>query len=143
MAPSFHQGPAEVCQARLRTGRNGASGDVQLEGASRDPADRFFNNGQAILIFIRSRTSRAATISTSPAGIEQVPRREDILRMDYQINEKTRLSGRFIRNEDEQRFAYGTTSARGTGRFRSPRGATGRATPRVHADQHLQPDAGQ
>src|SRR6185295_7452332 len=39
------------------------------------------------------------------------PRRENILRMDYQINTSTRLSGRWVYNYDDQQFAYGTTTA--------------------------------
>jgi hypothetical protein len=76
------------------------------------PQNRFFNNGQAILNLYPSPnvTGRNDFNFTSQVS-SRYPRREDILRMDYQINENTRLSGRFIRNEDEQQFAYGTTSA--------------------------------
>jgi hypothetical protein len=41
----------------------------------------------------------------------EYPRREDILRLDWQIASGTRLSFRYIHNRDEQRFSYGTTSA--------------------------------
>ncbi len=38
------------------------------------------------------------------------PRREDIVRIDYQINEKNRIYGRFINNYDDQILSYGTTT---------------------------------
>ena len=39
------------------------------------------------------------------------PRRENILRIDWQIAAATRLSGRWVYNYDDQQFAYGTTTA--------------------------------
>ena len=39
------------------------------------------------------------------------PRRENIIRVDWQIASSTRLSGRWVYNYDEQQFAYGTTTA--------------------------------
>ena len=44
------------------------------------------------------------------------PRRENIIRVDWQIVTATRLSGRWVYNHDDQQFAYGTTTASGTGR---------------------------
>jgi hypothetical protein len=38
------------------------------------------------------------------------PRREDIVRVDYAINQKNRLYGRFINNYDDQILSYGTTT---------------------------------
>jgi hypothetical protein len=76
------------------------------------PQNRFFNNGQAILnLYPTPNVTGRNDFNFTSQVSSKYPRREDILRMDYQINEKTRLSGRFIRNEDEQQFAYGTTSA--------------------------------
>ena len=39
------------------------------------------------------------------------PRRETILRMDFQANSSTRVSVRWVNNQDDQQFAYGTTTA--------------------------------
>ena len=38
------------------------------------------------------------------------PRREDIVRVDYIINDKNRLTGRYINNYDDQILSYGTTT---------------------------------
>jgi hypothetical protein len=76
------------------------------------PANRFYNNGQAILnLYPQANVTGRNDFNYTSQVSSKYPRREDILRMDYQINERMRLSGRFIRNEDEQQFAYGTTSA--------------------------------
>ncbi len=76
------------------------------------PQNRFFNNGQAILnLYPRPNFTGNNIFNFTSQVSSEYPRREDILRMDYQISDGMRLSGRFIRNEDEQRFAYGTTSA--------------------------------
>ena len=76
------------------------------------PQGPSFKNGQAILnLYPQANVTGRNDFNYTSQVSSEYPRREDILRMDYQINEKTRLSGRFIRNEDEQRFAYGTTSA--------------------------------
>ncbi|HKC88228.1 MAG TPA: carboxypeptidase regulatory-like domain-containing protein, partial [Blastocatellia bacterium] len=76
------------------------------------PQNRFFNNGQAILnLYPKPNVSGNSIFNFTSQVSSKYPRREDILRMDYQISEGIRLSGRFIRNEDEQQFAYGTTSA--------------------------------
>ena len=39
------------------------------------------------------------------------PRRENVIRVDWQISSATRLSGRWVYNYDDQQFAYGTTTA--------------------------------
>ncbi len=76
------------------------------------PQNRFFNNGQAILnLYPQANVAGRNDFNFTSQVSSKYPRREDILRMDYQITENMRLSGRFIRNEDEQQFAYGTTSA--------------------------------
>ncbi len=76
------------------------------------PANRLFSNGQAILnILPLPNVSGRNDFNYTSQRSSEYPRREDILRMDFQISERTRLNGRFIRNEDEQRFSYGTTTA--------------------------------
>lgn len=76
------------------------------------PANRFFNNGPAILnLYPQANVAERSDFNYTSQVSSKYPRREDILRMDWQLADSTRLSGRFIRNEDEQQFAYGTTSA--------------------------------
>ena len=40
-----------------------------------------------------------------------IPRREDIARVDWQISSRTRLSARYVHNKDEDRQPLGTTTA--------------------------------
>ena len=76
------------------------------------PQGRFYSNGQAILnLYPLPNVSGRNDFNYSSQVSSKYPRHEDILRMDYQISDNTRLSGRFIRNTDDQLFAYGTTSA--------------------------------
>jgi Carboxypeptidase regulatory-like domain/TonB-dependent Receptor Plug Domain len=76
------------------------------------PASRFYSNGQAILnLYPAPNVAGRNDFNYSSQRSSEYPRREDILRVDYQISDNTRLSGRFIRNSDEQRFSYGTTTA--------------------------------
>jgi hypothetical protein len=76
------------------------------------PPSRFYSNGQAILnIYPLPNVSGRNDFNYTSQRSSEYPRREDILRMDLQISDRTRLNGRFIRNQDEQRFSYGTTTA--------------------------------
>jgi carboxypeptidase family protein/TonB-dependent receptor-like protein len=76
------------------------------------PANRFYSNGQAILnLYPLPNVSGRNDFNYTSQRSSEYPRREDILRMDFQISERTRLNGRMIRNQDEQRFSYGTTTA--------------------------------
>jgi outer membrane receptor protein involved in Fe transport len=74
---------------------------------------RFYGPGQAILkLFPAPNTTAGGNVynftSQAPSSY---PRRENIVRVDYQIASSTRLSGRWIHNYDDQQFAYGTTTA--------------------------------
>jgi hypothetical protein len=75
------------------------------------PANRLYSPGVAILnLFPQPNTSGSNYNYTSqvPSGY---PRRETILRMDFQANSSTRVSVRWVNNQDDQQFAYGTTTA--------------------------------
>ena len=76
-------------------------------------SSRFYAPGQAILnLFPAPNTTAGGNVynftSQAPSSY---PRRENIVRVDYQITSNTRLSGRWIHNYDDQQFAYGTTTA--------------------------------
>ena len=77
------------------------------------PMTRIYAPGQAILNFLPSSNTTAGGFpynytSQVPSAY---PRRETILRGDYQIDSNTRLSLRWVHNYDDQQFAYGTTTA--------------------------------
>jgi hypothetical protein len=76
------------------------------------PASRIYQPGQTILNFLPSPNTTVGGFqynytSQVPSAY---PRRETILRGDYQINSDTRLSVRWVHNYDNQQFAYGTTT---------------------------------
>jgi hypothetical protein len=77
------------------------------------PTGRIYGPGQAILNFLPTANTTAGGnpynyTSQVPAAY---PRMETILRGDWQINDSTRLSVRWIYNHDDQQFPYGTTTA--------------------------------
>jgi hypothetical protein len=77
------------------------------------PASRIYAPGQTVLNFLPSPNTTAGGFpynytSQVPSSY---PRRETILRGDYQISSDTRLSVRWVHNYDNQEFAYGTTTA--------------------------------
>jgi hypothetical protein len=76
-------------------------------------ANRLYAPGATILkLFPAPNTTAGGNVynytSQAPSAY---PRRENIIRVDYQIADSTRLSGRWVYNFDEQQFAYGTTTA--------------------------------
>jgi outer membrane receptor protein involved in Fe transport len=77
------------------------------------PASRIYGPGRAILnVFPGPNATAGGNVyNYSSQDPSEYPRREDIVRLDWQIASATRLSARFIYNKDEQRFAYGTTTA--------------------------------
>ncbi len=107
------------------------------------PASRFYSNGQAILnLYPEPNVAGRNDFNYTSQRSSEYPRREDILRIDYQITDNMRLSGRFIRNSDEQRFSYGTTTAS----FNWPLTFTARRNGPglyvwIHVDQHFQLDS--
>ena len=76
------------------------------------PANRIYSPGQAVLGFLPLPNSTASgTYNYTSQVPSAYPRREDIVRVDWQISDKARLSGRWVHNFDDQQFAYGTTTA--------------------------------
>lgn len=77
------------------------------------PTARIYAPGQAILNFLPSPNTTAGgnAYNYTSQVPSSYPRRETILRGDYQIDPNTRLSIRWIHNYDDQQFAYGTTTA--------------------------------
>ena len=77
------------------------------------PSSRIYAPGQAILNFLPSPNTTAGgfVYNYTSQVPSSYPRRETILRGDYQINSDTRLSVRWVHNYDNQQFAYGTTTA--------------------------------
>ena len=76
------------------------------------PASCMFPGSQAVLNFFPSPNTTIGGNSynyTSQVS-SHYPRREDIVRVDYALNDKNRISGRFINNYDDQILAYGTTT---------------------------------
>jgi hypothetical protein len=76
------------------------------------PKSCFFPGAQAILNYFPAPNTTIGGNSynyTSQVS-SKYPRREDIVRVDYQINDKNRLYGRFINNYDDQVLSYGTTT---------------------------------
>ena len=73
------------------------------------PANRFFSSGQAILnVYPQGNVTGNPIFNYTSAISTQYPRREDILRMDYNITERTRLSARYTNNEEKRLLAYGS-----------------------------------
>jgi hypothetical protein len=77
------------------------------------PSNRVYGPGQAILrLFPEPNTTAGGNVYNYTSQVpSSYPRRETILRMDWQIATATRLSGRWVYNYDDQQFAYGTTTA--------------------------------
>lgn len=75
------------------------------------PSQCWFGGGEILNIYPAPNVAGNTQFNFTSQRSSSYPRREDILRVDFALSERTRLSGRFIRNQDEQFFSYGTTSA--------------------------------
>lgn len=75
------------------------------------PSRCFYGGGQILNFYPQPNVAGNSQFNYTSQRSSSYPRREDILRVDYIISENTKLNGRFIRNQDEQLFSYGTTSA--------------------------------
>lgn len=75
------------------------------------PQQCWFGGGQILNIYPQQNVTGNSQFNFTSQRSSTYPRREDILRIDYQLSANTRLSGRLIHNKDDQLFAYGTTSA--------------------------------
>jgi hypothetical protein len=72
------------------------------------PRDRWYQNGQQILSFYPTpNVTNNPQFNYTSAFSQEYPRREDIVRLDFNISEKTRFTARVINNSDEQLSYYG------------------------------------
>jgi outer membrane receptor protein involved in Fe transport len=73
------------------------------------PASRFYSSGQAILnLYPRPNVFGNPAFNYTSAVSTQYPRREDILRVDWNITNRTRLSVRYTNNKEDRLLAYGS-----------------------------------
>ena len=96
----------------LASGTCGPAGQGGCFPGNVIPKSRFFSDGQKIL--------NIYPLPNAPAGgqvynyVSQVsgkmPRREDILRLDYNISARTRFSARMIHNYEDREEPYGNSS---------------------------------
>ncbi len=77
------------------------------------PPASLYGPGQAILNFLpQPNTTVGGNVYNYTSQVpSSYPRSETILRGDWNINGNTRLSVRWVYNHDDQKFAYGTTTA--------------------------------
>lgn len=75
------------------------------------PSQCFYGGGQILKFYPLPNVSGNSQFNYTSQRSSTYPRREDILRIDFVLSENTRMSGRFIRNGDDQLFSYGTTSS--------------------------------
>ena len=95
------------------SGACNATTQVACFPGNRIPTNRLYAQGQAILkLFPAPNTTAGGNVYNFTSQVpSSYPRRENIIRVDYQITSDTRLSGRWVYNYDDQQFAYGTTTA--------------------------------
>lgn len=76
------------------------------------PQTCFFPGSQAVLnLFPLPNSTIAGSLYNYSSQISsKYPRREDIVRVDYVLNDKNRIYGRIIHNYDDQILTYGTTT---------------------------------
>lgn len=73
------------------------------------PTSRFFSSGAAILsVYPQPNVTGNSQFNYTSAISTKYPRREDILRVDYNITDNTRLSARYTNNHEERFLAYGS-----------------------------------
>ena len=73
------------------------------------PANRFFSSGQAILnLYPLPNVTGNPQFNFTSSVSTLYPRREDILRIDYNITDRTRLSARYTNNAEKRLLAYGS-----------------------------------
>jgi Carboxypeptidase regulatory-like domain/TonB dependent receptor/TonB-dependent Receptor Plug Domain len=78
----------------------------------RVPASRLYAPGLAILkIFPTANFSGGSGLNFTSQVPDSAPRREDLLRMDFQPTDKWRVTGRYMKNKEDILQAYGTTWA--------------------------------
>ena len=78
----------------------------------RIPANRLYAPGLAALnIFPQPNFSGGAGLNFTSQEPNNSPRREDLLRMDFQATDSWRVTGRYMKNKEDILQAYGTTWA--------------------------------
>ena len=78
----------------------------------RIPANRLYAPGLAALnLFPTSNFSGASSLNFTSQDPNSSPRREDLLRMDFQAAQNWRVTGRYMKNREDILQAYGTTWA--------------------------------
>jgi hypothetical protein len=87
------------------------------------PSSRFFAGAQGLLgMFPLPNAPEGGALYNYTSQLPRdIPRREDIARVDWQISTRTRLSARYVHNKDEDRQPLGTTTAA----FNTPLAAAG------------------
>ncbi|HEY6402201.1 MAG TPA: carboxypeptidase regulatory-like domain-containing protein, partial [Blastocatellia bacterium] len=74
-----------------------------------DPQSAWFSRGQAILnLYPLPNVTGNPQFNFTSSVSTQYPRREDILRIDYNITDRTRLSARYTNNAEKRLLAYGS-----------------------------------
>jgi hypothetical protein len=97
----------------LPCGASNTSGCFQDGGVlGRIPASRLYAPGIAALnIYPDPNFSGGSGLNINTSVPDQAPRREDLLRMDFQVTNNWRVTGRYMHNKEEILQAYGTTWA--------------------------------
>jgi hypothetical protein len=78
----------------------------------RIPANRLYQPGiNALGIYPAPNFAGASGVNYSSQTPDNRPRREEMIRLDFQATDNWRFTGRYMRNKDDQEQAYGTTWA--------------------------------
>ena len=78
----------------------------------RIPANRLYAPGlNALNIFPTANFSGGSGLNFTSQDPNSSPRREDLLRMDFQATDNWRITGRYMKNKEDILQAYGTTWA--------------------------------
>ncbi len=73
------------------------------------PTNRFYSSGQAILnVYPQANVTGNPQFNYTSAVSTLYPRREDILRVDWNITERTHLAVRYTGNKEDRLLAYGS-----------------------------------
>jgi outer membrane receptor protein involved in Fe transport len=73
------------------------------------PQDQWYSSGQAILnLYPQPNVAGNSRFNYTSAVSSRIPRREDIVRIDWNITDRTRLTGRFVNNTQNGALSYGT-----------------------------------
>ena len=95
----------------LLTGTCSAASQVACFPGNIIPAARQRTYGKAILNLFPLPNTTGTNYNYTSQLPNAYPRRETILRMDYQATSSTRVSVRWVNNQDDQQFNLGTTTA--------------------------------